>query len=116
MLPTMPIFSFGTQRPNFEQVRREEPVLFLSMIAAAASTFRVPDMYEKLHKEAISIITYNAVVEGQKTSELLISLLLLSFWPMAPARYVRTGSCSSRFDQLRTYLHCHMCVGMAVDL
>ena len=88
MLPAMPIISFGPQGGQFEQVRRQEPILFLSMIAAAASTLRIPDMFEKLQKEAISIITYNAVVEGQKTGELLLSLLVLTFWPMAPARYI----------------------------
>src|SRR5271170_8263824 len=87
MLPSMPIISFGRQGGQFEQVRRQEPTLFLSMIAAAASTLTVPDMFEKLQKEAVSIITYNAVVEGQKTSELLLSLLVLTFWPMAPSRY-----------------------------
>jgi hypothetical protein len=88
MLPAMPIISFGPQGGQFEQVRRQEPILFLSMIAAAASTLRIPDMFEKLQKEAISVITYNAVVEGQKTGELLLSLLVLTFWPMAPARYI----------------------------
>jgi len=87
MLPSMPILSFGRHGADFETVRRQEPTLFLSMIAAAASTLRIPDMFEKLQKEAISIITYNAVVEGQKTAELLLSLLVLTFWPIAPARY-----------------------------
>ena len=81
----MPIVSLG-QSPNFEQIRRQEPILFLSVIAAAASTLTVTDMFEKLQNEAISIITYTAVVEGQKTSELLLSLLILTFWPMAPPR------------------------------
>src|SRR5271170_2173667 len=122
MLPSMPIISFGRQGGQFEQVRRQEPTLFLSMIAAAASTLTVPDMFEKLQKEAVSIITYNAVVEGQKTSELLLSLLVLTFWPMAPSRYPsppppsKDDGNSDRFDQLKTYLHCHMCVGMAIDL
>lgn len=88
MLPTLPVFSFGTQQSKFEKLRREEPVLFLSMIAAAASTITIPDMFEKLQKEAISVITYHAVVDGQKTSELLLSLLILTFWPMAPSRCV----------------------------
>jgi hypothetical protein len=83
----MPVIHFGPQGPNFEQIRREEPILFLSMIAAAASTLTIPDMFEKLQKEAVSIITYNAVVEGQKTSELLLSLIVLTFWPMAPSRW-----------------------------
>ena len=124
MLPSMPIISFGPQGAQFEQVRRQEPTLFLSMISAAASTLTIPDMFEKLQKEAVSIITYNAVVEGQKTAELLLSLLVLTFWPMAPSRYVPTllpeiwtlGNIGDRFDQLKTYLHCHMCVGMAIDL
>jgi hypothetical protein len=88
MLPSMPVIYFGPQGPNFEQIRREEPILFLSILAAAASTLTIPDMFEKLQKEAISIITFNAVVEGQKTSELLLSLLVLTFWPMAPSRWV----------------------------
>jgi len=116
MLPTLPIISLGS-RPAFEKVRREEPILFLSIIAASASTLTAVDLYEKLHKEALSVITYNSVVEGQKTSELLQSLLLLTFWPMAPARYLyQQFNSNLRFDQLKTYLHCHMCVGMAIDL
>ena len=86
MLPSLPIMSFGPNPPVFERVRREEPVLFLSMIAAAASCLTTPDMFEKLQKEAVSIITYHAVVEGQKTSELLLSLICLTFWPIAPSR------------------------------
>jgi len=81
----MPVIYLG-QSPNFEQIRRHEPILFLSIIAAAASTLTIPDIFEKLQKEAASIITYNAVVEGQKSSELLLSLLVLTFWPMAPSR------------------------------
>ena len=85
MVPSMPIIYLG-QSPNFEQIRRQEPILFLSMLAAAASTLTIPDMFEKLQKEAISIITYHAVVEGQKSSELLLALLVLTFWPIAPSR------------------------------
>lgn len=81
----MPIISLG-QSPNFEQIRRQEPILFLSMIASASSALTIPDMFEKLQKEAISIISYNAVVEGQKSSELLLSLLTLTIWPIAPSR------------------------------
>jgi hypothetical protein len=58
------------------------------MIAASAATLSIPDMFEKLQKEAVSIITYHAVVEGQKTSELLLSLLILTCWPIAPIRYL----------------------------
>ena len=86
MVPCMPVISLGPNSPTFEQIRRQEPILFLSIIAAAASTVTVPDLFEKLQKEAVSIITYNAVVEGQKTSELLLSLLILTFWPAAPSR------------------------------
>jgi hypothetical protein len=86
MLPCMPVISLGTP-PNFEQIRHQEPILFLSVLATAASTLTIPDMFEKLQKEALSIIAYNAVVEGQKTSELLLSLLILCFWPMAPSRF-----------------------------
>jgi len=86
LLPSMPVISFGPHPPNFEQIRRQEPILFLAMIAAAASTITIPDMFEKLQKEAASIITYNAVVEGQKNSELLLSLLILTLWPMAPSK------------------------------
>ena len=86
MVPSMPIVSLGPN-PNFEQIRRQEPIFFLSMIAAAASTHGALDIFEKLQKEAVSIITYQAVVEGQKNSELLLSLLVLTFWPMAPSRY-----------------------------
>jgi len=84
--------SFGPNPPVFEQVRREEPILFLTTLAAAASTLRIPDMFEKLQKEALSIISYHAVVEGQKTAELLLSLLILTFWPAAPARYIVLSS------------------------
>jgi hypothetical protein len=80
---------FGLQPPNFEQIRRQEPILFLTMIAASASTLTIPDLFEKLQKEAVSIITYHAVVEGQKTSQLLLSLLILTCWPIAPTRYMR---------------------------
>src|SRR5579859_3719208 len=108
MLPSMPIISFGPQGPNFEQLRREEPILFLSMIAAAASNTQQSDLFEKLQKEAVSIITYNAVVEGQKTSELLLSILVLTFWPIAPSRYsisspvITSGSFLGADDQIRS--------------
>jgi hypothetical protein len=92
MIPPMPVLQLGPN-PNFEQLRRQEPVLFLTIMAAAASTSTVPDLFEKLQKEAVSVITYNAVVEGQKSSELLISLLILVFWPVAPARFADPQCC-----------------------
>jgi len=117
MIPTMPIIQLGPN-PKFEEIRRQEPVLFLTIMAASASTSTIPDLFEKLQKEAVSIITYNAVVEGQKSSELLISLLILTFWPMAPSRSqmpCHSGS-DYRFDQLKSYLQCQMTVAMAIDL
>jgi hypothetical protein len=116
MIPTMPVLNLGPN-PNFEHIRRREPVLFLAILAAAASTSTVPDLFEKLQKEALAIITYNSVVEGQKSSELVVSLLILVFWPMAPSRFAThmIGS-DSRFDQLKAYLHCQMMVAMAIDL
>ena len=55
MLPSMPIISFGPQGPSFEQIRREEPILFLSMIAAAASNTQQSDLFEKLQKLKIKL-------------------------------------------------------------
>ena len=117
MIPTMPIIQLGPN-PNFEQIRRQEPVLFLTIMAASASTSTIADLFEKLQKEAVSVITYNAVIEGIKSSELLISLLILTFWPMAPSRSpVQFYSSSDyRFDQLKSYLQCQMTVAMAIDL
>jgi len=92
MLPAMPLISFGQNGPHMEQIRREEPILFLSILAASGSILPSADLFEKLHKEATSLIAYHAVVEGQKTSELLLSLLILTFWPIAPSRYTSVRS------------------------
>lgn len=116
MVPTMPVLQLGPN-PNFGQIRKNEPVLFLTIMAAAASTSTVPDLFENLQREAISVITYNAVVEGQKSSELLVSLILLVFWAIAPPRCpILAIPSDCRFDQLKTYMHCQMMVAMAIDL
>lgn len=87
MLPCFPVFSFGPELPDFELIRRHEPVLFLSILAAAAGNMTSDDTYGKLQTEAISVITYQSIVKGQKRSELLLSLLVITCWPMAPTRY-----------------------------
>jgi hypothetical protein len=87
MLPCFPVISFGPELPDFELVRRQEPVLFLSILAAAAGNMTSDDTYEKLQTEAISVITYQSIVKGQKRSELIIALIVVTCWPMAPTRY-----------------------------
>jgi hypothetical protein len=87
MLPCLPVISFGPELPDFELTRRQEPVLFLSILAAAAGNMTSDNTYEKLQTEAISVITYQSIVKGQKRSELLLSLLVVTCWPMAPTRY-----------------------------
>jgi hypothetical protein len=86
MLPAMPIIGFGPNGPNMEQIRREEPIFFITILAASASILRSTEMFEKLQKEAASLIAYHAVVEAEKTPELLLALLLLTFWSIAPPR------------------------------
>jgi hypothetical protein len=93
MLPCFPVISFGPELPDFELMRRHEPVLFLSILAAAAGNMTSDDTYEKLQREAISVITYQAIVKGRKRSELLISLIVLTCWPMAPTRYSPLAIC-----------------------
>lgn len=87
MLPAMPVISFGNEPPDFELLRRQEPVFFLSILAAAAGNMTLDNTFEKLQTEALSVIMHRAVVKGEKRSELLSSLLILTVWPLAPARY-----------------------------
>jgi hypothetical protein len=83
----MPVISFGSGPPDFELLRHQEPVLFLSILAAAAGNMTMDSTFEKLQTEALTVITYQSVVKGQKRSELLLSLLILTCWPLAPPRY-----------------------------
>ena len=100
MLPCLPVISFGHEVPDFELVRRQEPVLFLSILAAAAANMTSDNTYEKLQTEAISVITYQSIVKGQKRSELLLSLIVVTCWPMAPTRYKVSLAIWSNLDSI----------------
>lgn len=85
MIPHYPLIAF---RPSTtaQEIREARPVLFLVIMAAAAATTD-PDLARVLNKEILRIFAEKVVVAGERSVELVQSLLLFSAWYFAPDEY-----------------------------
>ena len=86
-------------------VRKEKPTLFLAVIAAAAATFN-EDLYLSLNKEILETYADKITIKGQRSIELIQSLLVTVVWCCPP----------DSFDSLKFYQFIHMAATMALDL
>jgi hypothetical protein len=104
MAPEIPfvVFPPGT---TMGEVRRNKPYLFLAIIGAAIGVFN-PDVQPILTNEAYRLIAEQVVVKGQKSLELVQTLMVCSIWYLPP----------DNFEELKFYSLIHMAVIMAMDL
>ncbi|KAJ5970008.1 hypothetical protein N7501_006256 [Penicillium viridicatum] len=104
MAPEMPfvVFPPGT---TMGEVRRNKPHLFLAIIAAAVGIFS-PDAQPTLVNETYRLIAEHVVIKGQKSLELVQTLMVCSIWYLPP----------DNFDEIKFYSLTHMAAVMAMEL
>ncbi|KAJ9485734.1 hypothetical protein VN97_g7614 [Penicillium thymicola] len=104
MAPEMPfvVFPPGT---TMGEVRRNKPHLFLAIIAAAVGVFS-PDAQTILVNETYRLIAEHVVIKGQKSLELVQTIMVCSIWYLPP----------DNFDEIKFYSLTHMAAVMAMEL
>ena len=80
LLPEYPIVEI---LESFDALRVSKPVLLLATITAASST-RSPSLFAKLHSRLVRQVTEKAIIRGEKSIELVQSILILSSWYYPP--------------------------------
>lgn len=97
--------------PNItaDDLRRESPILFLTIMAITSVAIRDFDQRETcitLHNQATDAIIYETMILGNKTLELLKCLILLILWYNTPEMY----------HHQKSHLITHLCTTLAIDL
>lgn len=88
-----------------DDIRRTKPILFLAVIAAASGSSDA-DLNVTLNKEILQIYAHQIVIKGEKSLELIQSMLITIAWYCPP----------DNFEELRFYQYIHMAATMALDL
>lgn len=104
MAPLFPavVFDRGT---TAEEVRKTRPILFLAILSVASGIVR-PDLQLNLITEVSRIYADRIVCRGQKTLELVQSMVVTSGWYQPPDRYEELN-----FNQL-----IHIAAVMGIDM
>ncbi|KAI0139684.1 hypothetical protein BJ166DRAFT_489392 [Pestalotiopsis sp. NC0098] len=95
------VFPAGT---TAAEVRKNKPILFLAIIAAASS--EMPQVQRQLVKELVQIFADKIVVYGEKSLELVQALQVGVIWYHPP----------EHFEELKFYQLVHMGAVMAIDI
>jgi hypothetical protein len=104
MAPQLPavIFPPGTTAAD---IRKSKPTLFLAVLCAGSGTYH-PEIQRILTKEVMSIYANRIVCNGEKTLELVQSLLVSTIWYWPP----------EHFEELKFYQLIHMAAVMSLDI
>jgi hypothetical protein len=104
MAPHFPavIFPTGT---NVTQVRRQKPILFLAILAAAAGPI-YPELQLDMTKELMDIYANRIIVRGEKSLEIVQALVVSTLWYYPP----------EHFEELKFYQLVHIAAVMAIDI
>lgn len=104
MAPELPfvVFPPGT---TMGEVRRNKPYLFLAIIAVAVAVFN-SDAQPILVNETYRLIAEHVIVKGQKSLELVQTLMVCSIWYLPP----------DNFDEIKFYTLTHLAAVMAMEL
>ena len=89
-----------------DQVRRSRPILFLSIISAAAASTSEQHVYQALNTMNITILTENIFMKGKKSLELIQALLITAVWDYP----------LDDFEHLKFYQYFHIAATMALDI
>jgi hypothetical protein len=104
LIPHYPAVTFP-ERYTAEELRRQRPTLFLAVIAAAAGKTD-PELYGALNTKALQLYAARTVIGGEKSLELVQSMLITTVWfcPSGP------------YNQLQFYQFIHMAATTALDI
>ena len=104
MAPLFPIVVFppGT---TAQEIRKTRPTTFLAILAIASGT-AAQDLHTRLNHEIINVLAERVICKGEKSLEMIHSLLLVSAWFYAPNQ-----EGGLRFVQL-----VHMAAVMTMDI
>ncbi|KAL8828575.1 MAG: hypothetical protein Q9191_002512 [Dirinaria sp. TL-2023a] len=80
LLPQYPIIEISE---SFEALRTKKPILLLACVTAASST-QNPSQFETLHACLTQKIIDSAIIKGNKSIELIQSMLILASWYNPP--------------------------------
>lgn len=99
-----PIVTF---RPDetADSVRTNKPVLFLTILTAAAGQLDQP-LYSTLHEELLSVFAERYILNCGKSLELVQSFLITAVWLYPP----------NDFRALKFYQYVHMAASMVLDI
>lgn len=86
-------------------IRRTKPILFLAVIAAASGSSDA-ELNVTLNKEILQVYADQIVIKGEKSLELIQSMLITISWYCPP----------DNFEELKFYQYIHMAATMALDL
>lgn len=86
-------------------IRRKNPTLFLAVIAAASGSADA-ELNVMLNKEILQVYADQILIKGEKSLELIQSMLITIAWYCPP----------DNFEELRFYQYIHMAATMALDL
>ena len=89
-----------------ERVRHTKPILFLSIISAAASSTADQHIYQALNTVNITVLTENIFKKGRKSLELVQALLITAVWDYP----------LDDFEHLKFYQYFHIAATMALDI
>lgn len=104
MAPLLPavVFNPGT---TAEEIRKTKPILFLAILSVASGIVQ-PDLQLQLITEVSRIYADRIVCRGEKTLELVQSMIVTSTWYQPPDRYEELN-----FNQL-----IHIAAVMGIDM
>ncbi|KAI5456921.1 hypothetical protein BGZ63DRAFT_428361 [Mariannaea sp. PMI_226] len=104
LVPKRPfvVFAPGT---NAEQVRKNQPTLFLAVLAAAAGT-RNEALGMRLNEMIFSVYADQIMMQGEKSLELIKAILITTNWYCPPSSY----------EKLKFYQFVHIAATMCVDI
>jgi hypothetical protein len=91
-----------------DEIRTSKPVLFQAVVTTASCQLD-PNLFRDLFKEMTKIYAERIFINGEKSLELIQSLLLTSVWYCPPDE-----SCGR--TNLQFYQYIHMAATMALDL
>lgn len=105
LMPHMPavVFPNGT---TAEQVFRDKPILYVSILSAASFGTLHPDTCKALAREAIGAVADCVVRNGAKSLELIQAMQVMALWYKPP----------EKAEQTNFYQIIHMAAVMALDI
>ena len=104
MAPLLPFVVFP-ESTTMSDVRRTKPILFLTILSVAVSVF-APSLQVSLTNEAHRVFADRALVRGQKSLELVQSLLISCMWYSPP----------DHFEEMKFYQLIHLAAILGMEL